>query len=432
MKRLLKMLLNIKLTIIDKIEIAGGPEIWDTRLILHVRPTKGQLLRCPKCGKRMPYYDEGHGVREWRALDLGVIKVYLKGRAPRVCCAEHGVIVAAVPWARHGSWFTHDFESQVAWMVLNATRKVVSELFRIEWATVGSIVARVSSDLRADMPSPFDGLVSIGIDETSYKKGWKYLTVIVNHDTGAIIWAHKGHGKEVLSQFFRLLTKEQSAQIRSVTGDGANWITDCVEEFCPNAKRLLDAFHIVSWATEALDSVRRRIWNELRTPKDKEKRKNRRMRPGAAADVKGTRFALLKNPEDLTQGQQARLEMLALENGQLHKAYLYKERLRLLLKMPVEDATLELDAWLRSSCHSKIPEIVELSKKIRRHKTRIIETIASGLSNARVEAINNKIKVTVRMAYGFKNIDNLIALIYLRCSKLPIHLPCRFLQPKVA
>ena len=145
----------------------------------------------------------------------------------------------------------------------------------------------------------------------------------------------------------------------------------------------------------------------------------------AAAEVKGSRYALLKNPEDLTVSQQTKLEMLSVENGELHRAYVLKERLRLLLKVDVETARVELDAWLASSCRCRIPEFVELSRKIRRHKDRIIDTVASRLSNARVEAINNKIKVTIRMGYGFKNIDNLIALVMLRCSKLPVTLPGR-------
>jgi transposase len=431
MKRLLKLLLNIKLIIIEKVEVAGGPDIWGTSLVLHVRPTKGQTLRCPKCGRRMPYYDEGAGIRDWRALDLGIIRVYLRGRAPRVCCKEHGAIVASVPWARHNSWFTHDFEQWVCWVSLHTNRSVVAGLCRIDWETVGAVIRRVEQDERAKRPSPLDGLRSVGIDETSYRKGHKYLTVVVNHDTGEVVWAGKGHGKEVLSRFFGLLSEEQRASIETVTGDGAGWITECVEDFCPNAVRLLDAFHIVAWATDALDSVRRRIWNDVRKSEKKEKRRVGRPKkgeealPSAADAVKGVRFALLKNPEGLTQNQQAKMEMLAAENGGMYRGYVLKERLRCLLKMTADEAAEELDGWLATACRCRIPEFVELSKKIRRHKQRILDTVASGLSNARVEAINNKIKVTIKMAYGFRNIDNLIAMIMLRCSNLPFALPGR-------
>jgi len=433
MKRLLKLLLNIKLTVIESINIQGGPDPWSMSLVLNVRPTKGQAHRCPKCGKRMPYYDEGRGTRDWRALDMGAIRVYLRARAPRVECAEHGVIVAQVPWARHDAWFTHDFEQWVAWVSLHTNRSVVAELCRIDWETVGHVVKRVEDDERGKWPPPFDSLRSIGIDETSYKKGQNYLTIVVDHDTGAVVWAAKGHGRSVLTGFFELLTAEQRARIETVTGDGAAWITECVEEFCPGARRLLDAFHIVSWATESLEEVRRRVWNDLRKEEKKvaakrgrgKPRKGEEPAPSKARALKYTRFALLKNPEDLSRSQQAKIEALALENGQLYRGYVLKERLRLLLKMDAGEAEAELKGWLSKACRSKIPEFVELSKKIRRHRGRIIDTVASGLSNARVEAINNKIKVTIKMAYGFRNIDNLIAMIMLRCSNLPFSLPGR-------
>jgi transposase len=209
-----------------------------------------------------------------------------------------------------------------------------------------------------------------------------------------------------------------------------------VAKYCPNAQCLLDAFHIVSWATEALDSLRRRVWNDLRGEEKRAKRGSRgpkrgrpkgskTMGPSKAKTFKYTRFALLKNPEDLTQNQQAKIEMLALDNSQLYRGYVLKERLRLLLKMTEDEAEPELKDWLSKACRSQIPEFVALSRKIRRHKKRIIDTVSLGLSNARVEAINNKIKVTIKTAYGFRNIDNLIAMIMLRCSNLPFSLPGR-------
>jgi transposase len=341
--------------------------------------------------------------------------------------------VASVPWARHDAWFTYDFEQWVTWMSVHCTKSVIAEVCRIDWKTVGPVVTRVQKDLEKKRPSRLDGLISIGIDETSYRKGHKYLTVVVNHTTSEVVWAHKGHGKTVLTKFFKLLSAEQRSTIRTVTGDGAKWITECCEEFCPHAERLLDNFHIVSWATDALDKVRTRIWNDVRKKEAKHAKKRGRGRPkrgdekppSKAEKVKGARFAVLKNPEDLTKNQQAKLEMVAGEHRELYRAYLLKERLRLLLKMTPDEAARELEGWLSWASRCRIPEYVELSKKIRRHKERIIKTVEAGLSNARVEAINNKIKVTTRMAYGFRNIDNLISMIYLRCSNLPITLPGR-------
>ena len=144
-----------------------------------VRPlsSQGKILR-----------DAGRGTRRWRVLDIGVGKVFIEAPAPRVCCKKHGVVVAAVPWARHDSRFCKFFEKQVAWLTTHTSRSVVSELmWWIEWHTVGSICERVYKELEAADTSRFDGLVNIGIDETNYKKGHKYMTVVLNHDTNIVV-----------------------------------------------------------------------------------------------------------------------------------------------------------------------------------------------------------------------------------------------------
>jgi transposase len=285
--------------------------------------------------------------------------------------------------------------------------------------------------LEAAAPSRFDGLVNLGIDETSYKKGHKYMTVVVDHDRNRVVWAAKGHGKKVLEGFFKLLTDEQKRQVRCVTADGARWIAECVDAHCPNAVRALDPFHAVSWATDALDEVRRQAWRQARSQPAPKRRPGRPSRtdppppPDPAKTARSAKYPLLKNPENLTEQQQAMIELIAADNPRLHRAYRLKEKFRLLLKLPLEDAGEELDRWLAWAQRCRIETFVELGRKIRRHRQAILDTIRLGLSNARVEATNNKIKLTIRMGYGFRNIDNLIAMVMLRCSNLPVPLPGR-------
>ena len=131
---------------------------------------------------------------------------------------------------------------------------------RIDWRTVGRCIARVHEALEPDVNVRLDGVEKIGIDETSYRKGHSYITVVVNHETNTVIWAAKDHGKAVLQKFCELLTPEQRTSIKVVTGDGARWITDCVKEYFPNAKRCVDPFHVVELATETLDKVRIAAW----------------------------------------------------------------------------------------------------------------------------------------------------------------------------
>lgn len=335
--------------------------------------------------------------------------------APRVACAEHGVVVAQVPWAEPGSRFTRDFEMERAWLTAVASRKTVGGFLRIARRTAGDIARRVAARLGSSMPCMFDGLTAIGVDETSYRKGRTYITVVVDHKRKRVVWAHDGYGKEVLDLFFRQLTDEQRASIKAVTGDGAKWIDASVKEHLPNAERVLDSFHIVSWMTDTLDQVRQRLWNQDRRGNDKT----------ATETMKGLKYAVLKNPGDLTERQSGALETLRDTDprGQLYRSWQLKELLRTLPHQPVGQAEAELKRWIFRASHSRIPEAVELCRKIHRRRDDILGTIGPGYSNARLEAFNNKIKATIRMAYGFRHADNLIAMIKLRCSGLPTHLP---------
>ena len=134
---------------------------------------------------------------------------------------------------------------------------------------------------------------------------------------------------------------------------------------------------------------------------------------------------MLKNPKNLTEAQALKLEMIAKSNPRLYRAYLLKEELRLALKQPVENIKDALEKWREHAWRSKIPEFVKLQRKIKRHVQAIIQTAKSGITNARVEAVNNSIKLIVKTAFGFRNFDNLKAMVMLKLSGLNIKLPRR-------
>mgnify|MGYP003099844958 FL=1 len=409
LKGLFKRLLNVKGMVVEDVPVDDSPLRPAPVLVVRVRRRKG-ALRCSRCGRKCPKYDDGGGERRWRHQDFGRM-----GLAPRVACAEHGVAVAQVPWAEPGSRFTRDFEMERAWLTAVASRKTVGGFLRIAWRTAGDIARRVATRLGSSMPCMFDGLTAIGVDETSYRKGRTYITVVVDHERKRVVWAHDGYGKEVLDLFFRQLTDEQRAYIKAVTGDGAKWIDASVKEHLPNAERVLDSFHIVSWMTDTLDQVRKRLWNQARRGNDKT----------AAETMKGLKYAVPQEPRRPDRTAIRSLETLGDTDpkGQLYRSWQLKELLRTLPRQPVGQAEAELKRWIFRASHSRIPEIVELCRKIRRRRDDILGTIGPGYSNARLEAFNNKIKVTIRMAYGFRHVDNLIAMIKLRCSGLPTHLP---------
>ncbi|KAA8816175.1 hypothetical protein EMO90_11640 [Bifidobacterium vespertilionis] len=110
---------------------------------------------------------------------------------------------------------------------------------RVDWKSVGPVCKRVADDLRAEQGGGlFDHLRSIGVDETSYRKGHKYMTVVVDHDRGRVVWMHEGHGQGVFRLFFETPAEAQRASIRVAAGDGARWIDSCIGEFCPHAERI--------------------------------------------------------------------------------------------------------------------------------------------------------------------------------------------------
>jgi len=229
----------------------------DEVLVVSVRPRKGSAKpRCGVCGERCPRYDNGSGRRRWRALDLGTVRAFVEADAPRVRCREHGVVVVQVPWARHGAGHTLAFDDTVAWLAVQTSRSAVQQLMRVAWRTVGAIVARVSADAAAKTDR-FAGLRRIGIDEISYKRGQRYLTVVVDHDTRRLIWAAVGRDRAGLHRFFDALGDERAAQITHVSSDSADWVASVVAARCPNAAQCADPFHVIQWVQAALDDVRR-------------------------------------------------------------------------------------------------------------------------------------------------------------------------------
>ena len=439
---LCKKLLNVKSAVIEGANFYTDEE-GVNHIRIHARPNVWHEDDCPFCHKRCRRYDKKNPhPRIWRGLDWGGTLVEISYDTHRIECPEHGVLVADVPWAYPGSGFTKDFDLTVGWLATYLPRSTVSEYMRIDWETVGRCVHRTMNDIEPEISRRLDGLVNIGIDETSYKKGHKYITIVVNHDTNTVVWAAQGHGKSVLTQFYRQLTPEQLSSIRVVTGDGAKWITECVNAFTPGCERCVDPFHVVEWAMEALDEVRREAWREaydeaLQLATEHHGKKGRpsaddveasmvKAARAKANEIKNSAYALGKAPEHLTENQQAKVEMIAKNNNRLYRAYCMKEMLRLLLKMKdVNEAEAELKQWLWRASHSRIDAFKKLYQKVRRHKEHILNAIRLGMSNARIEAINNKIKLIIRKAYGFRNIQNMLDMVYLVCSDLRITLPNR-------
>jgi transposase len=413
--RIWTRLLGVDKTVIEEVEVEEAEDGGDPLIVVHARPARGRRQRCGICERRCAKYDGGEGRRRWRALDLGTLQAVIEADAPRVSCPEHGVTVAHVPWARHGAGHTMAFDDTVAWLATHCSKTTVTQLMRIGWRTVGSICARVWAEVteRVDLLA---GLRRIGIDEISYKKHHKYLTIVVDHDTGRLVWAAAGRDADTLRTFFDLLGEERSQKITHVTADAAEWISTVVAGRCPNAVRVMDPFHTVQWATEALDEVRRSVWNTERGGKGRS--------TSGSKSLKRARFALWKNPEDLTAGQRAQLAFIAKAHPTLHRAYLLKEGLRVALKQG-ENIAGALWDWVNWARRSRLEPFVKLQRSIVKHGDAIVAAAEHGLSNGLVESMNTKIRLITRMAFGFKDPDALIALAMLSLGGHRPHLPGR-------
>ena len=300
-------------------------------------------------------------------------------------------------------------------MATQCSKSAVTELMRIAWRTVGSIITRVWADTAAGIDA-FAGLTRIGIDEISYKRHHKYLTVVVDHDSGRLVWAAPaGTGPPCApsSMPWSLGTgvrPDHPCQRRRGRMD-----RDVVADRCPDAIRCADPFHVVGWATEALDEVRRQAWNNARRaghtrPHGWAHGRRATVATGAAKALRRARFALWKNPENLTDRQQAKLAWIAKTDPRLYRAYLLKEGLRTVFKLPADEAAEALDRWVAWARRCRIESFVLLQRRIVSHRAQILASIEHGLSNGLIESVNTKIRLLTRIAFGFATPDPLIAL----------------------
>lgn len=345
-------------------------------------------------------------------MDFGVVEVYLQAPAPRVRCRRHGVVVAHVPWARHGSKFTTSFEDTCAWLSARLNISAVAQYLRTTWQSVDAIVARVVAEL-AGGRDPLSGLRRVGIDELAYRKGQRYITVVINHETGRIVWAREGRSSAVIDEFLDALGAGRARQLTHVSADGAEWIHAPIRARVPQALICLDPFHAVAWAVEAVEKVRRRLAGELRGAG----------RSDQASTIKHTRWALIKDYGKQSPEQRGRLAQIAVTNKPLYRAYLIKEQLREAFKVKGDKGKALLAGVMAWCARSRLPEFVKLGRTLRRYRALIANTFDHGLSNAASEATNTHLRVLTRGAYGFHSPEALIARAMLTrgglCPQLP-------------
>ena len=383
------------------------------RVVVSVALRRRRLC-CPLCSFSTPHRHNRQRVEScWRHLDLGTWRLELRAQLRRLGCPEHGVRVEGVPFARHGAGFTHDFEQLVAWLATKTDKTTICRLVRIDWGTVGRIIARVCED-ELD-PDRLENLFEIGVDEVSWKRQHNYLTLVTDHIRGQIVWGHEGNDAATAARFFKQIGKSRSHAIEVISLDMGPGYAKAARKHAPQAVIAIDPYHVVALGNRALDDVRRGYWNELRRIGDR----------NAARRFKGARWSLLKAPENLNDEQASTLRRLRRAGGEVWRAYTRKEALRAIFApgLTLQDVTILIDRFISKATRSRLPAFVRLAQTIRRHRDGILHAIRLGINQGRTEALNNKVRLITRRAYGFHSANAALALVMLTCGPITLQPP---------
>jgi transposase len=374
-------------------------EIW-----LYVVPRQ-RRRRCSGRGRAVrPCRDRSW--RSWRHLDLLGLTTWLRYQIWRVECPHCGVRTEQVPWASPGSRFTRAFEQEVAWLAQHTDLSTVAEYFGIAWRSVRSIVARVVAR-EWDEDRRLDGLRVIGIDEISYRRHHHYLTVVVDHLSGRVVWAGKDRKAKTLLRFFRKLGPERAALLEAVSVDMWEPYLAVLRKKAPQAHQIYDRFHIVRHLNEAVDKVRRQLVATLKGQ--------------ARRDLKSTKFPLLKAKRNRSPKDRQLLEEQVRANRPLYRALLLKDDFMDRYTYRSEGwARRFLQGWLDRAMRSRLEPIKRVARMIRNHLDGVVGWVSWQLSNGRLEGMNNRIRLLSHRSFGLHSAEALIQLTHLCCGGITL------------
>ena len=354
-----------------------------------------ESLRCRNCRCRRVHLHE-HRQRNWKSAPLGLMPVFVTMKTPRVKCLSCGSQTWHQPTFAEGQrQVTKAFERCLEAWLSRLTIQDVVETFGVSWNTVCDLDLR---RLKKRVRPKLDGLKRLAIDENYLGKTHRYITVVLDLDTRAIVSVVKGRGQAALKGFCSRL-KRAGAKIKAVATDMAGGYSAAVMTHLPQARLVFDHFHVIKLMNEKLTALRRDLYREL---KDQ-----------LHCDVlKGIRWLLLKNPENLTKTDKidelARLLEALKLNEPLSIAYYLKEELRQFWKQPSKKAAEKfLESWCRRADATDIRQLHTMSKTLKAHRTGLLNWYDEPISTGPLEGINNKIGALQRRADGYRNYEHL-------------------------
>ena len=368
-------------------------------LLIKLDFKKGSKFACASCGsENLPVHDTV--IKRWRHLNFFQHKAFLEARVPRSLCPKCGVHLIQVPWSRPGSGFTLLFELHVLLltkdMPVSAIASQLDEHDTRLWRMIRHYVDHARKEL--DLSS----VSRVGVDETSSKKGHKYVTIFVDLDSSKVLFATKGKDSDTIKEFKKFLEGEgvDPDAITDFSSDMSPAFISGVEEHFPKARITFDKFHISKKLNEAVDQVRR---EEV----------------AAEEILKKTRYLWLKNYENLTEKQKVALNKVSFAKKNLKTARAYRIKLvfQELYQETAESAESFLKKWYFWATHSRLEPIKKFAGTVKSHWEGILSWFDTSINNGVLEGINSLIQNAKRRARGFRNTDNLITMIYLISGK---------------
>ena len=344
--------------------------------------------------------------RSWQHLNFFEHSSLLSCRVPRITTSEGRVETVKVPWARPQNGFTLLFEA-FAMALIEGEMPVnkIGKLLHVNPHRIWTVFNPwVNQSRLQDDPSD---IKKLGIDETSTRKGHKYITVGIDMEKSRVVHVVKGKGKDSLNCLQKYLASQEvkKEQIKEVSIDLSPAFIAGTKESFPKAKITFDRFHVVKLLNEAMDTVRKQERKEHDT-------------------LKGHKYIFLKNYEKLNEKQEQALADSITLYPTLGEAYRLKVLFNDLWVMPTPKAAkIFLNDWCAQVEEAKIPAFQKFAKTVKAHWSGIIRFIKSELTNAILEGTNSKIQLAKRRARGFRNVNNLINMVYFLCGKLKFNYP---------
>jgi transposase len=370
-------------------------------LILETRQPR-ETLRCPECGSAR-VFSQGKKTRRFRTLPIGTQPVLIELAVPRVRCRDCSAVrQVKIPFAPGSRRYTKAFERYALQVARITTVKHAARHLGVSWDTIRDIERRY---LEKNFSKPkLKHLKRIAIDEIAVRKGHRYLTLVLDLDSGQVVYVGKGRKKQSLNDFWKRLAASR-AKIEAVATDMSAAYISAVQERLPKASLVFDRFHVMKLFNDKLSALRRELHREATDGLQKKV-------------LKGTRWLLLRNSENLDadKREHQRLEEALSLNKPLATAYYLKEELRLLWEQPGPiTAEIFLHDWCRRARASGIKMLMTFANTLEGYRSGILAWYKHPISTGPLEGVNNKIKTLKRAAYGYRNEE------YFKLKILAIH-----------